>query len=116
MGTQRTSNKDIADKLDTLITILTANAQAQAPVIEPVAVSEPVVAQAPTEAGMPKIEAKYEAHMSKKVAALTAKDGEPRVLYVRKNLHGETKLAYCLHSRWKSLKDNGLIGAIKMFN
>lgn len=109
MGTQRTSNKDIAEKLDTLIAIMTAQAQAQAPA--------PTVETTPTpEPSDNRVEKRYMDHMDKKVAGLTADDGLERVLYLRRNLAGETKLAYCLRSRWDTLKDRGLIGAVKIYS
>lgn len=120
MGTQRTSNKDIAEKLDTLIGLLVAQAQDAAPQVqEPAPVITPVItAPTPTKAEpeTPRIEKKYMAHMEAKVAGLVAADGQPRVLYARRNGHGEHKLAYCLHSRWANLKDNGFLGALRMFD
>jgi hypothetical protein len=119
MGTQRTSNKDIADKLDTLISILTA--QAQAPVVEtepavtPLGRVEPKQADTPAVKGHPEVPRPYWARMDSKITALTAADGQERVAYLRHNLKGETKIAYCLRARWDTLKDNGLIGAVKIY-
>ena len=108
MGTQRTSNKDIADKLDTLISILTANAQAQvaAPVVE---------TPKATPTNDINIPEGYMNHMANKLSKLVALDGQKRVLYARRNQAGEVKLAYCLKSRWATLKDGGLIGAVQEF-
>lgn len=115
MGAQRTSNKDIAEKLDTLISILTAQAQAQTPAVvtEPEPVKEAPKAQYNGEPVTPP-PPKYMARMESKVQDAVNNDGQARVIYLRKNLNGETKIAYCLKSRWPTLRDNGLLGAVKV--
>jgi len=127
MGTQRTSNKDLADKLDTLISILTAQAQAPAKPVPVETESDSIVKAgplpmsqerkpkpAPVSVGDASVDAKYMTHMENKVSKLVASDGQERVIYLRRNLHGETKIAYCLKERWNNLRDNGLIGAVKV--
>ena len=104
MGAQRTSNKDIAEKLDTLISILTAQAQEQ--VQTPAVVTGPEPVKAPEPA--------YMERMESKVQDAVNKDGQARVIYLRRNLKGETKIAYCLKDRWPTLRDNGKLGAVKV--
>ena len=124
MGTQRTSNKDIAEKLDTLISILTSQAaQVQTPAVN--AEPDTVVKAGPlpmaherkapaSETTTPEVDQKYMAHMTAKVQGLYDTDGQARVIYLRRNLNGEVKIAYCLKDRWLNLRDNGLIGAAKV--
>jgi hypothetical protein len=112
MGAQRTSNKDIAEKLDTLISILTAQAQAQTPAV--VTEPEPVKEAPKAESNGHSVPATYMARMESKVQDAVNQDGEARVIYLRRNLKGETKIAYCLKARWPNLRDNGLIGAVKV--
>ena len=101
MGTQRASNKDILDAINALTQAITSTYVKPAPVVE----------QAPdTDVQVPE---SYLNLMSGKVEAACKADGLDRILYARRNLHGETKLAYCMASRWTGLKDRGLIGAIK---
>lgn len=108
MGAARTSNKDIANKLDTLIDLMTA--AAQAPVVTP-PVATPTVAIE----SAPKVDAKYLAHMNVKAAAHATKQGVETVLYSRKNKSGQVKLAYALRPRFDaSLKSQpstlGVVG------
>ncbi len=99
MGTARTSNKDIADKLDTLIDILTAQAM---PVAETPAPSDPGPIR--DEGGEAKsdiaVDEAYLAHMTAKAADHATAKGDEVVLYARKNKRAETKLAYALRERY----------------
>lgn len=111
MGTQRTSNKDILDAINGLGDSI-ANAIANAMTQNASAPAQPEAASSePTEQSV-KVPQSYRDHVMAKVQDKCDSDGEDRVLYARRNLNGETKLAYCLASRWTTLKDNGLIGAI----
>ena len=121
MGTQRASNKDILEAINALTQAITATHVAPAPVVAaPAAVlpmsqernkPAPVVEQAAdTDVQVPE---SYLNLMTGKVQDACKADGLDRILYARRNLHGETKLAYCMASRWTGLKDRGLIGAIK---
>ena len=110
----RTSNKMIADKLDKLIDILTANAMPSTPVEVPTlelpgSTHDPEVTSEQTL----NIDENYVAHMELKVQAYALDKGEDAILYARKNVRGETKLAYCLASKWAGLKDKRILGAIK---
>ena len=118
MGASRTSNKDILDAILAQNTALTqlanaitgqqAQTQAQVtPVVEPN--PEP---EQDTPANSVNVPAGYHKRVLAKVQAKCNEDGEARIMYARHNLAGETKLAYCLASRWGKLKDNGLIGPV----
>lgn len=114
MGAQRTSNKDIADKLDTLIGLMTAQAEAQ---VATPKVAEPVVEE--TKRDVPstlRVKPEYLARMKVKAQDHATNKGEQVILYGRVNLAGEHKLAYCLASRWATLRDKGLIGAVETFD
>ena len=117
MGTQRTSMKDVLeainaqnDTLTALVSAIAGNAPAQAQ--EPT----PVTETAAPVSELPQVDSKYMAHMDAKVAKLTATDGQARVMYLRRNGHGEVKIAYCLKDRWANLKDNGKLGAVKVYS
>jgi hypothetical protein len=112
----RISNKHILDALTDLpAQIAAALAQTQVQVA-PVQTPAPVETAAPVNTGEAevKVDPKYFAHMSNKVNALAASDGQQRILYTRRNGYGEVKLAYVLASKWSDLKDRGLIGAVKI--
>lgn len=121
MGAERTSNKDILAAINEQTSAINALVGALTqPKAEPV-VSEPVAAPVNTPAvnsGTPevKVPAGYMTHQRTKAQDHATAKGERVVLYARENLNGETKLAYCLASRWSSLRDNGLIGAIDTFD
>jgi hypothetical protein len=120
MTATRTSNKQIleainaqTESINALVGALTGLAQPQVQAQAPVT---PTVKPTPAEDTSIDVPKGYMEHMSLKVAELTANDGQERVLYARRNGHGETKLAYCLKARWDAgLRDRGLIGAIKLF-
>ena len=122
MGAQRTSMKDVLAAIEaqnaTLNALVSAIAgQAQAPT--PTVVTEPapvVKAEPAQEADNYKVPAAYMERMESKVEDAVATDGLPRVIYLRRNLKGETKIAYCLKSRWPTLRDNGLLGAVKVID
>lgn len=117
MGASRTSNKDICDKLDTLIGIMTAQAMpaAETPVTTPVteggaggdAVGTDSIA----------VDEAYLAHMTAKAADHATAKGEEVVLYARKNKRGETKLAYALRERYDAVISGqpSHIGAVGSF-
>lgn len=112
MGASRTSNKDICDKLNTLIGIMTAQAMpaAETPVTTPV-----------TEGDEPestvKVDEAYLAHMTAKAADHATAKGEEVVLYARKNKQGTTKLAYALRERYDAVISGqpSHIGAVGSF-
>ena len=116
MGTTRTSNKDILSAIESqtaAISALVATLAGNTPAAQEPA---PAVETAPSQPELPKVDSNYLAHMTGKVESLVANDGQERVLYIRRNGHGEVKLAYCLKSRWATLRDNGKIGAIKVIS
>ena len=122
MGASRTSNKDILDainsKTDAIATLAAAIAgtQPSAQVTpEPVVTAEPEA----TERDLPStvsVKPEYLAHQKSKAQAHADAKGETVILYGRVNLAGEHKLAYCLGSRWTSLRDKGLVGAVATFD
>lgn len=111
MGTQRISNKDLLDAINSIGPAVAQAIQgtqvAATPAVETTAAPE----QDASEGGV-KVPPAYHKRVLAKVQAKTNTDGEARVLYARRNLAGEVKLAYCLASRWGTLKDNGLLGAV----
>lgn len=115
MGASRTSNKDICDKLDTLIGIMTAQAM---PAADPVL---PEVTTPVTEGDEPestvKVDEAYLAHMTAKAADHATAKGEEVVLYARKNKQGTTKLAYALRERYDDVisRQPSHIGAVGSF-
>ena len=102
MTTERTSNKQILDAILALTEAITATKVA--PVVQK--------QETPTESTV-NVDAAYLNHMTTKVADFAKAKGEDAIIYARKNGRGETKLAYCVASKWTGLKDRGLIGAVK---
>jgi len=119
MGASRTSNKDILEAIlaqneaiNTLASAIAGN-HATAPAVTP----EPVVTTEPERDIPSTLKVKPDYLSNRKVAAqdhANAK-GENVVLYGRVNGKGEHKLAYCLKSRFASLRDKGLIGPVEEF-
>ncbi len=109
MGASRTSNKDICDKLDTLIGIMTKQAM-------PAEVTTPVTEGDEPESNIAVDEA-YLAHMTAKAADHATAKGEEVVLYARKNKQGTTKLAYALRERYDDVISGqpSHIGAVGSF-
>ena len=115
MGTSRTSNKDIADRLDTLIDLLVKQAMPVAPTIPTLAVEQ--AEAAPSKEGGLEVDSGYKSRMEQKATAHAVKHGTDVVLYARRNKAGEVKLAYALKERWDAgIKDGGMIGAIGVFS
>ena len=121
MGASRTSNKDIADRLDTLIGIMTAQAMpvdgaTLARTVVPESVVTPVTEGDEPESSIAVDEA-YLAHMTAKAADHATAKGEEVVLYARKNKQGTTKLAYALRERYDNViwRQPSHIGAVGSF-
>ena len=123
MSASRTSNKQILTAIEEQTAAITALASAiagnhtsapEAPVVtpEPV-VTEPEATDKPTKV---RVSPEYLSHMKVKGQDHANNKGEDVILYGRVNLNGETKLAYCLASRWTKLRDRGLIGAVARFS
>lgn len=123
MGAQRTSNKDLlqainaqTESINALVDALTSQTAAPAaaaPATPAVEVAEPEAS--PPSANDPiRVDKGYRDHMVRKVTALVNSDGEPRVLYARRNGKGEIKLAFRKQSMWDSLRDKGFIAALEI--
>jgi hypothetical protein len=54
----------------------------------------------------------YLSHMTAKLQARSNDDGKTYVLYARVNVAGATKLAYCEASKWSTLSDKRIVGAV----
>lgn len=123
MGAQRTSNKDLLEAINAqtesinalvnALTSQTAAPAAAAPATPAVEVAEPE-ASPPTANDPIRVDKGYRDHMVRKVSALVGSDGEPRVLYARRNGKGEIKLAFRKQSMWDSLRDKGFIAALEI--
>lgn len=120
MGANRTSNKDILAAIEAQTDAITKLVGAISGSVTP---REERKAEAPkvaeTDTAKPadvKVPASYLEHQKVKAQEHANNKGERVILYGRVNLSGETKLAYCLASRWSSLRDNGLIGAVDSFD
>lgn len=111
---KRVSNRQILDALTDLPTqIAAAIAATQTAAPKTVAVAE-ATEQTPTDKTV-EVDKAYVEHMTlNKCQPFADKHGEDCVLYARKNGRNETKLAYCLASKFAGLKDRGLIGAVAM--
>ena len=59
------------------------------------------------------VDGAYLSHVTSKLQSRANSDGNTYVLYARKNVAGQTKLAYCLGSKWTALTDKRIIGAVK---
>lgn len=122
MTASRTSNKQILEAIEAQTSAITALAAAiSGTQVRPTpetgsrieTVEPEVTRDVPSKVRVP---ADYMRHMRIKAQDHANAKGEDVVLYARVNLAGEQKLAYCLKSRWTSLRDKGLIGAIAQFN
>ena len=122
MGDKRTSMKDVAAKLDTLIDLMTSQAS-QAEIAAPSEAPDSpttegqLASQVSDSDGTVKVDEKYLAHMTPKAAEHATTKGEEVVLYARRNGRGETKLAYALRSRYDDVvaKQPSCLGAVASF-
>jgi len=110
MGAKRTTNKDILDRLDSLIDVLTAQAMPATPASQPKAENSGVETI--------EIDAAYLAHLKGKAEGHAKDKGSEVVLYSRKNKAGETKLAYALRERYDTqiVNQPSHIGAVATFS
>lgn len=107
MGNTRTSNKDIADRLDTLIDLLTKQAMPANEAAIPVL---PVKAEPENNVD---VDEAYLQHITAKAQGKADEVGEQYVVYARRNKAKQIKLAYALLSRFDSVsKQPSCIGAI----
>ena len=127
MSASRTSNKQILTAIEDQTAAITQLAAAIAGAMpthskHTTVADTPVVTPKPeveTEADKPtkvRVSPEYLSHMKVKGQDHANNKGEDVILYGRVNLNGETKLAYCLASRWTKLRDRGLIGAVARFS
>ena len=107
MGTQRTSLKDVMGAIQELTQAIAAQNVAPNPVTNVTETKEP------SGEDTIQVDGQYLSHMTSKVQDFADSKGEDCILYARKNGRQETKLAYCLASNWTTLKDRGVIGAVK---
>ena len=120
MSASRVSNKQILESIaaqtsaiNALVSAISGNVT---PRTEPVAATPKAVETDTAKPADVKVPASYLEHQKVKAQEHANNKGERVILYGRVNLAGEQKLAYCLASRWTSLRDNGLIGAIDSFD
>ncbi len=111
MGSQRTSNKDIADKLDTLIELMTAQAvAAQSAAPAATVVAEPAQ---PTESKI-RISQSYLRRMVPKWQKMADSKAETVVGYAYHKRNGKLGLWGCLKSDWSDVsRRDGTIGAVQ---
>jgi hypothetical protein len=107
----RVSNKQILDAILGLTQAITATHVA-APAA-PAAV--PVAPAAPVDTSGIKVGADYMANRKVAAQAHANTTGGEVVLYARRNLRGETKLAFAVAGRFATLKDRGLIGPVASY-
>ena len=103
----------VADNLDKLVNIMTAQA------IQPVATQPTAEVNAPTAKQSKEVEVDpaYLAHMSAKAEAHAKTKGEDVVLYARQNKQGQLKLAYAMSQRFvdQIARQKSCRGVIKTF-
>ena len=106
--TKRVSNEQILQAILGLTEAIKAQVAAPAPVVE-----TPEVSQESTQ--IPKVDEDYLANRKVAAQAHANKVGGTVVLYARRNLRGETKLAFAQEGRFTTLRDKGLIGAVATY-
>lgn len=113
MGTSRTSNKDLADKLDTLISLLTAQAQAQ-PVIQAAQPATTVAAPTTAKGSQPvKVSKDYLAKMMPRWQKLADKRGETVIGFAYRKANHKVGLWGCSPSEYADVASReSTIGAI----
>lgn len=104
----RVSNRQI---LDVLTDLPAAIASAIAGSAAPVAIATPADDSAKAET--PAVDAAYLSHVASKLQVRANDTKQDFVLYARRNKAGETKLAYCVASKWSTLTDKRIIGPVK---
>ena len=112
MSNSRVSNKQILDAILGLTEAIKATHVAPAPVAAPVITAEP---QAVPANQTLKVSKDYLGNRKVAAQAHANKTGGTVVLYARRNLRGETKLAFAQEDRYSTLKDRGLIGPVEVY-
>jgi|10_taG_2_1085330.scaffolds.fasta_scaffold191087_2 hypothetical protein len=108
MTNSRVSNKQILDAILGLTEAIRGqNAVTSAPVID--------TPEVPSEPSQIKVSKEYLGNRKVAAQAHANKVGGTVVLYARRNLSGETKLAFAQESRFTTLKDRGLIGPVATY-
>jgi len=113
MGASRTSNKDILDAILGLTEVIKAQ-YISAPVAAPAVQNAAPVPS--TDVGEIKVSKEYLGNRKSAAQAHANKVSGTVVLYARRNLQGETKLAFAQQGRFDTLKDRGLIGPVATYN
>ena len=75
-----------------------------------------VTTAAPSNDGEVKVNPDYLANRKVAAQAHANKTGGEVVLYARRNLQGQTKLAFAQRGRYDTLKDRGLIGPVASYH
>ena len=116
MGASRTSQKDILNAIQAQTDTIAALAEAIAVLYTP-APAAPVAATAAPAEHNGEIEVNKDYLANRKVAAQehANKVSAEVVLYARRNLRNETKLAFAQRGRFDTLRDKGLIGPVATF-
>lgn len=108
MSNSRVSNKQILDAILGLTEAIKGQqVAAPAPVVD--------APEVPSEPAQIKVSKEYLGNRKVAAQAHANKVGGTVVLYARRNLRGETKLAFAQESRFTTLKDKGLIGAVATY-
>jgi hypothetical protein len=114
MSNSRISNKQILDAIlgltEAIKSTHVAPAPVAAPVEQPTAVSGTPMTDTPI-----KVTKEYLGNRKDAAQAHANKTGGTVVLYARRNLRGETKLAFAQEGRYTTLKDRGLIGPVATY-
>lgn len=110
MSNSRVSNKQILDAILGLTEAI--KGQNVAPATPAPAVE---VQKVPSESANISVDKSYLANREEAAQAHANKVGGTVVLYARRNLRGDTKLAFAQESRFTTLKDRGLVGPVAKF-
>ena len=114
MGTSRTSNKDILDAILGLTAAITSQ-NTSAPAVAPT-VDTPAHEVPARDNGEIEVKKDYLDNRKAAAQAHANKVSGTVVLYARRNLSGECKLAFAQKARFDTLKDRGLIGPVESYN
>lgn len=112
MGTSRTSNKDVMAAIERLTAAITGIVVQQAPAPQASAPTVAVVNGQNNGHKQVKVSEEYLGLIRSKAQAKATETGDEYVLYARRNLANQTKLAFCKTARFPLLRDNGMIGRL----
>jgi len=111
-GPKRVSNEQILSALTDLPSAI-ATAIAGTKATEGDGILAPVAVDESTDNSTVNLDKGYLSHMTTKLQGRSNDDGKTYVLYARVNVAGATKLAYCEASKWSTLTDKRIVGAVK---